>query len=252
MHDTTVVTQTLVTLDASSCTVRRVAELLKRQLDMEVVLLDSKCYPLTENESTSSESFWKLSRKILAANKLLYNKVSGQSTNVMRASIDLTRGDASEESDLSGSSQLEPSTKRPCLSSSLTAKLDEYAERVSNIRKVLMFMKNMQQTFQYVICKRVVSTPTVAKCCGRIVGCQGCVASWLQGHASCPASCPHCASPIEGQFLVRGLDEVLQALQATVEEQTTAPLAPITATRQCPAVPSDSDSDFDDLPRYHV
>ena len=41
---------------------------------MEVVLLDSKCYPLTENESTSSESFWKSSRKILAANKSLYNK----------------------------------------------------------------------------------------------------------------------------------------------------------------------------------
>ena len=41
-----VVTQKLVTLDASSCTVRRVAELLKRLLDMEVVLLDSKCYPL--------------------------------------------------------------------------------------------------------------------------------------------------------------------------------------------------------------
>ena len=246
--DYEVVTQTHVTLDASSCTVRRVAELLKRQLDMEVVLLDSKCYPLTENESTSSESFWKSSRKILAANKSLYNKVSGQSTNVMRASIDLTRGDASEESDSSGSSQLEPSTKRPCLSSSLTAKLDEIAEGVSNIQKVLMFMKNMQQTFQCVICKGVVSTPTVAKCCGRIVGCQGCVASWLQGHASCP----HCASPIEGQFLLRGLDEVLQALQATVEEQTTAPPAPITATRQCPAVPSDSDSDFDDLPRYRV
>ena len=124
----------------------------------------------------------------------------------MRASIDLTRGDASEESDSSGSSQLEPSTKCPCLSSSLTAKLDEIAEGVSNIQKVLMFMKNMQQTFQCVICKGVVSTPTVAKCCGRIVGCQGCVTSWLQGHASCP----HCASPIEGQFLLRGLDEVLQ------------------------------------------
>ena len=56
--------------------------------------------------------------------------------------------------------------------------------------------------------------------------------------------------PGEGQFLLRGLDEVLQALQATVEEQTTALPAPITATRQ--TVPSDSDSDFDDLPRYRV
>jgi len=80
----------------------------------------------------------------------------------------------------------------------------------------------------------------VAKCCGRIVGCQGCVPNWLQGHASCP----HCASPIESQFLLRGLDEVLQALQATVEEQTTGPPAH-------PAYPSDSDSDFD-LPHYYL
>ena len=51
-----VVTQTHVTLDASSCTVRRVAELLKRQLDMEVVLLDSKCYntALTTNNSPTT------------------------------------------------------------------------------------------------------------------------------------------------------------------------------------------------------
>ena len=35
--DYEVITQTHVTLDASSCTVRRVAELLKTQLDMPVV-----------------------------------------------------------------------------------------------------------------------------------------------------------------------------------------------------------------------
>jgi len=99
--DYEVVTQTHVTLDASSCTVRRVTELLRRQLDMEVVLLDSKCYPLAQNESPSNESFWKSSRKILAANKSLYDKVSGQSTNVGRASIDLTKGDTIEELDSS-------------------------------------------------------------------------------------------------------------------------------------------------------
>lgn len=115
-------------------------------------------YPLAQNKSTSNESFWKSSRKFLAANKLLYDKVSSQSTNVGRASIDLTKGGTSEESDSSGSSQLEIATKRPCLSSSLTAKLDEIAQGVSNIQKVLMFMKNMQQTFQCVICKGVVST----------------------------------------------------------------------------------------------
>ena len=102
----------------------------ERQLDMEVELLDSKCYPFTENESTSTKSFWKSSCKILAANKSLYDKVSCQSTNVMRSSIDLTKGGIIKESDSSGSSQLEPATKCPCLSSSVTAKLDEIAKGV--------------------------------------------------------------------------------------------------------------------------
>ena len=70
--------------------------------------------------------------------------------------------------------------KHPCLSSSLSAKLDEIAQGISNIQKVLMVMNNMQQTFYCLICKGVVSTPTVAKCCGRIADCQGCVTSWLQ------------------------------------------------------------------------
>ena len=96
-----------------------------------------------------------------------------------------------------------------------------------------MFMKNMQQTFQCVICKGVVSTPMVAKCCGRIVGCQGC-----HKLASGPCFLPPLRIPN------RELDEVLQTLQATMEEQTTAPPAH-------PAVPSDSDSDFD-LPHYYL
>ena len=35
---------THVTLDSSSCTVHRVIEELRKQLDMDVLLLDSKCY----------------------------------------------------------------------------------------------------------------------------------------------------------------------------------------------------------------
>ena len=84
----------------------------------------------------------------------------------MRASIDLTKGGASKESDSSGSSQLEPATKCPCLSSSVTAKLDGIAKGVLNIQKVT---KNT--SFPHYLQLRVVSTP---KCCGRIVGCQGC------------------------------------------------------------------------------
>ena len=187
-------------------------------------------YPLAQNKSTSNESFWKSSRKFLAANKLLYDKVSSQSTNVGRASIDLTKGGTSEESDSSGSSQLEIATKRPCLSSSLTAKLDEIAQGVSNIQKVLMFMKNMQQTFQCVICKGVVSTLMLWENHG------------LSGMCHKLASGPCFLPPL--RIPNRELDEVLQTLQATMEEQTTAPPAH-------PAVPSDSDSDFD-LPHYYL
>ena len=58
---------------------------------MEIVLLDSKRIPLMMNESTSGESFWTSSRKVLATNKAVYLKVSGRSTELGRASIDPQR-----------------------------------------------------------------------------------------------------------------------------------------------------------------
>ena len=41
-----IVTKISVFLDVSSSTVRKVTELVKRQIGLDVVLLDSKCYPL--------------------------------------------------------------------------------------------------------------------------------------------------------------------------------------------------------------
>ncbi len=100
-----VVTQTHLALDSNSCNMRRVSDILRKQLNFDVVLLDKKCYPLMENDSTSSESFWKSSPKVLAANKSLYHKVSDESTNVGRASIEpLIQDESSEESHSSGSS----------------------------------------------------------------------------------------------------------------------------------------------------
>ncbi len=142
--DYEIVTQTHVTLDSLSCTVPRVSELIRRQLDMEVVLLDSKSYPLMDNDSTRGASFWKSSRKVLAANKALYRKVSGESTSLGRASIDLTRNDSSEESDSSKSSSGgpdKPAAKRPRVD--LTSTLEEIAKGVSSIQGLFMFMKNI-------------------------------------------------------------------------------------------------------------
>ena len=71
-----------------------------------VVLLDSKCYPLLDNESTNGEAFWKSTQKVLAANRDLYNKLTSQRTDLEVASIDLTCEDTAEESDSSGQQTL--------------------------------------------------------------------------------------------------------------------------------------------------
>lgn len=102
-----IITQVVVHLSPATCNVKEVSQLIAKQVDFDVVLLDSKGCPLLDNESTTGESFWKSTRKILAANKQLYRKVTGQNTDIERASIDLTKEDSSDDSDI-----LLPSVKR--------------------------------------------------------------------------------------------------------------------------------------------
>ena len=71
---------------------------------------------------------------------------------MIRASIDLTKGGVIKESDSSGSSQLQPVTKCSCLSSSVTAKLDEVAKGVSSIQKVLISLVPRPPPFLSSIC----------------------------------------------------------------------------------------------------
>ena len=121
-------------LDASTSTVRQVTKLVGKQVDQGVILLDSKCYLILENVSTSEEAFWKSTRKVLAANCDLYDKLTGKSTrSVGKASIDLT-GDDSDSS----SSDLQPSGKRPCHdTSSMEAKLEDISQKVSSIQRLV-------------------------------------------------------------------------------------------------------------------
>ena len=50
--DYSVVTQIVVSLVPSQCNVQAVGDLVAQQVGFEVVLLDSKCFPLLANEST--------------------------------------------------------------------------------------------------------------------------------------------------------------------------------------------------------
>ena len=87
----------MVLLSPVTRNVKEVSQLIAKQVDFDVVLLDSKGYPLLDNESTSGESFWKSTRKILAANRQLYRKLTGQNTDIERASIDLTKDNSSDD-----------------------------------------------------------------------------------------------------------------------------------------------------------
>ena len=245
--DYEVVTQVVVNLGPSACSVSSVTDLVRKQVDFDVILLDSKCYPLLGNESTSGEGFWKSTRKVLATSRELYRKLTGHTTDPVRASIDLTQDESSEDSDASF-----PSSKRPCLdykAPDIHQKLDEIARGVSTMQGLVTFMNNMKQAFECVVCKGVVSAPIMAQCCGRIVGCQRCINSWLEHHATCP----HCSSVMVDKFPVRGLDEVLVCLRANVEgEQLVVPSQPLKCTTGCRGSDSQSDSDFDDLPAFRV
>ena len=61
---------------------------------------DNHVLPPLDNDSTHGEAFWKSTRKVLAANTGLYNKLTGQDTDLEKTSIDLTREDTAEEWDM--------------------------------------------------------------------------------------------------------------------------------------------------------
>ena len=171
------------------------SQLVAKQVDFDVVLLDSKGYPLLDNESTSGESFWKSTRKILAANRQLYRKLTGQNTDIERASIDLTKDDSSDDSDI----LLPPPVKRPkcvCGDSSMSTvadKIEDISKQVSGLAESITFMQNMQHALECFVCKGLVKGPIVAKCCGGVIGCKHCMGRWLDLHATCS----HCSSIIE-------------------------------------------------------
>ena len=142
------ITQVVVHLSPATCNVKEVSQLIAKQVDFDVVLLDSKGYPLLDNESTTGESFWKSTRKILAANKQLYRKVTGQNTDIERASTDLRKEDSSDNSDI-----LLPSVKRrKCAncgdSSTIADKIEDISKQVSGLAESITFMQNMQRSLE--------------------------------------------------------------------------------------------------------
>ena len=52
------------------------AEKVCQQVGFDILLLDSKCFPTLENDTTAFIDFWNYYRNILAASKSLYTKLT--------------------------------------------------------------------------------------------------------------------------------------------------------------------------------
>ena len=83
--DYKIVTQVVITLEVGHCSPITAAELVKQQVGFEVVLLDSKCFPVLESDTTLGTDYWKSNCKVLAASKTLHSKFIGSSAQVKRA-----------------------------------------------------------------------------------------------------------------------------------------------------------------------
>ena len=220
----TVVTQVVVSLTPSQCSVEAVTELVTQQLGFQAVLLDSKCFPLIGNEGTSGD-FWKGTRKILAASKSHYEKSTGQSADIMSI------GEAIEITD----EEPGPSTKRRCTEGvEINPIMQEVTTKLTMIDKKLGFLNELGQGFQCIICKSLAILPVVSSCCQRVIGCEACVNHWMTLNDRCPL-CSTQGGDIANRFTLKGFDDTLSLLHITSKDRTDEGLPP---------PESDSDEDF--------
>ena len=195
----TVITQVVATLECNECTSSIVSDLVKQQVGYDVVLLDSKCYLILDDDTSQGVEFWKSSHKILAASKSVYTSMKGSSADPKRTKvqIDLT-------SELEGSTEpkrgcsLDPAQKdnRSILKwlekiEGTLGNLEAIQAVVCNIDSRLTFVTSILETFQCVICRSLAKKPVMAPCCHRVVGCVLlCVLQCVRDNSTCQ----HCSS----------------------------------------------------------
>ena len=83
-----VVTQVVVRLETDNCSPLLVAQLVEQQVGYSVILLDNKCFPILDNDTTRTNEYWKSTRKILAASKVVYVNLKGSSADPEKAKFD--------------------------------------------------------------------------------------------------------------------------------------------------------------------
>lgn len=197
-----IVTQVVVALEMSRCGPTVVAELVKQQVGYDVILLDSKCFPVLDNEISRSSEFWKSTRKIMAASKSLYIKLKGSSADPERAKIETGVARVAEGG---------PIAKRPCSDQSnpILEELDRLGASLQRVENFLDFIGHLKQAFECVVCRSVSRKPVTATCCNRLVGCEDCVEQWVERNQTCPLCA--CGAAVHDMVELKGFDHVLEA-----------------------------------------
>ena len=195
------------------CCVPFVIERIKEEVGFDVVLINTKCSKILDNDATRGIDFWKSSRKVLAVSSERYEKLFGKKKQYA-AAIDLTSDDSSPE---------RPS-KRPKREvgfdiklgfEALNQKLEEIASQKQSGSQSPPDSKNVvvskiEKTLECSICKSLSKRPMFSPCCNRLVGCRECVQNWLV----CSNTCPLCNSHADASKWaeMKGMDDVLDAV----------------------------------------
>lgn len=161
-----------------------IAKSVSESVGFDVILLDCKCYPLLDNASTSSIEFWKSTRKILAASKNVFQKLSGTTAANFKKKMMTACDDTSDE-------DIVRTAKRPRLDTS--EKSDKSSKLELIIEARFSFIDSLTKSFECVVCKSLSKKPcATSACCQRILGCNACIERWIRQHLTCP----HCSATI--------------------------------------------------------
>ncbi len=233
--DFQVVTNIVLTLQPPQCSLTTVGQLVAQQVGFDVILLDSKAYPLLPSDATSGVQFWKSSRRVLAASKALYEKCTGIDANVMRACGEQAQPPAKKKKRVDQGVECELPLQV------VVDKISAVEVKLGSIEEKLAFLVDLGHGFTCVICKGPATSPAVSPCCQRVIGCQDCVDSWVASNPRCPL----CGTEdvVAQRFVLKGFTDALAVLRAQCRD-TESHVIP-----SPPHGPVDSDDDdFEDLP----
>lgn len=203
-----VITQIMVNMDSSKCTVSAVAGLVKEQVGVDVVLMDSKCYPLYENYSTSGVEFWKSGRRILATSQHNYENIIGKPPVLTLGAIfPVCPNDKAPTPKRSRSKD----DDQPAAKSPIEEKIDSILTDMKSLKSLNELLQIFPPLLQCPICKDTVTNPVVSPCCGSISGCQSCVNQWVEVRNCCPL----CGldGDISGRIRISGFDPVIMIVK---------------------------------------